>query len=79
MAAPNLGVIPRLASTTTTTASEKLSQEIGRIVMLPENQERIARDGATARSSTPAEFEKLVHTEIATRTKIFKAAGVKPG
>jgi tripartite-type tricarboxylate transporter receptor subunit TctC len=56
----------------------RLSQEIGRIIMLPENQERIARDGSTAKASTPAEFEKLVHGEIVTRAKVFKAAGVKP-
>ena len=35
--------------------------EIARIIMLPENQERIAREGSIARTSTPAEFEKLVH------------------
>jgi tripartite-type tricarboxylate transporter receptor subunit TctC len=56
----------------------KLSTEIGRIIMLPENQERIARDGATARASTPEQFEKLVRDEIVMRTKVFKAAGAKP-
>jgi tripartite-type tricarboxylate transporter receptor subunit TctC len=55
----------------------KLSQEIGRVIMLPDNQERISRDGATARASTPEQFEKLVRDEIATRRKIFKAAGIK--
>ena len=52
-------------------------QEIGRIVMLPENQERIARDGSIAKTSTPEAFDKLVRNEIITRTKIFKAAGAK--
>ena len=56
---------------------DKLSKEIGRIIMLPENQERIARDGSTAKASTPAEFDKLVRDEIVTRAKVFKAAGVK--
>jgi len=56
----------------------KLSAEIGRIAAMPEIQERIARDGASAASSTPAEFDKLVRDEIATRKKVFRAAGAKP-
>jgi tripartite-type tricarboxylate transporter receptor subunit TctC len=56
----------------------RLSAEIGRILLLAEIQERIARDGSTAKSSTPEEFERLVRDEIATRKKVFKAAGVKP-
>ena len=55
----------------------RLSHEIARIIMLPENQERIGREGSIARTSTPAEFEKLVHGEIAMRAKVFKAAGAK--
>jgi tripartite-type tricarboxylate transporter receptor subunit TctC len=57
---------------------DKLSAEIGRIVSLPELQERIARDGSTAKSSTPEEFDKLIRDEIVTRRKVFRAAGVKP-
>ena len=56
---------------------ERLSKEIARIILLPENQERIAREGSIARTSTPAEFEKLVHGEIVMRAKVFKAAGSK--
>ena len=56
---------------------DKLNAEIVRIMALPDVQERIARDGASAKSSTPAEFEKIVRDEIATRTKVFKAAGAK--
>jgi len=56
---------------------DKLNAEIVRIMALPDIQERIARDGSTAKSSTPAEFDKLVRDEIATRTKVFKAAGAK--
>jgi tripartite-type tricarboxylate transporter receptor subunit TctC len=55
----------------------KLNAELVRIMALPDVQERIARDGSIAKSSTPAEFDKLVREEIATRTKIFKAAGSK--
>ena len=54
-----------------------LNAEILRIVALPEIQERISRDGSFPKSSTPEEFEKLVHEEIRTRTKVFKAAGAK--
>ena len=54
-----------------------LSKEIGRIVELPEVKERIASQGAIAKRSTPEEFDKLVHEEIKTRTRVWKAAGVK--
>ena len=56
----------------------QLAREIGRILELAEIKDRIATQGATARSSTPEQFDKLVHGEIATRKKVFKAAGVKP-
>ncbi|HKA42489.1 MAG TPA: tripartite tricarboxylate transporter substrate binding protein [Burkholderiales bacterium] len=55
----------------------KLSREIGRILQLPDVIERITSTGALPRSSTPEEFDKLVRTEIAMRTKVFKAAGAK--
>jgi len=57
---------------------DRLSREIGRILALAEVKERISGLGATAKSSAPREFDKLVHGEIETRKKVFKAAGVKP-
>jgi tripartite-type tricarboxylate transporter receptor subunit TctC len=57
---------------------EKLSGEIARIIALPDIQERISRDGSTPKSSSPEAFDKLIREEIVTRTKVFKAAGVKP-
>ena len=54
-----------------------LSTEIGGILDLPDIKERIANQGAVAKRSTPEAFDKLVHDEIATRTKVWKAAGVK--
>ena len=54
-----------------------LSREIGRILELAEIKERIASQGAVAKSSTPEAFDKLVREEIATRRKVWKAAGVK--
>ena len=55
----------------------KLAHEIARIVDLTEIRERIASLGGRARSSTPEEFDRLIHAEIETRAKIFRAAGTK--
>ena len=54
-----------------------LSAEVGGILDLPETRERIANQGAAARRSTPEAFDKIVREKIATRTKVWKAAGVK--
>jgi tripartite-type tricarboxylate transporter receptor subunit TctC len=54
-----------------------LSEEVGKILEMPEVRERIANQGAAAQRSTPEAFDKLVHEEIVTRTKVWKAAGVK--
>jgi tripartite-type tricarboxylate transporter receptor subunit TctC len=54
-----------------------LSAEVGAILDLPEIKERIAHQGAMAKRSTPEGFDKVVHDEIRTRTKVWKAAGVK--
>ena len=56
---------------------DKLSAEVGRALKLPDIVERISRTGTKPESSSPKEFEKRVHDEIATRKKVFKAAGVK--
>lgn len=55
----------------------RLAKEVAHILELPEIKERIASQGAIARSSSPEAFDKLVHNEIATRRKVWKAAGVK--
>jgi tripartite-type tricarboxylate transporter receptor subunit TctC len=54
-----------------------LSKEVGGIIDTPEIKERIAAQGALAKSSTAEAFDKVVHDEIRTRTKVWKAAGVK--
>jgi tripartite-type tricarboxylate transporter receptor subunit TctC len=54
----------------------QLAGEIGRILELPDVTDRIAGQGATAKFSGPATFDKLVRDEIITRTKVWKAAGV---
>jgi tripartite-type tricarboxylate transporter receptor subunit TctC len=59
--------------------TDKLGNEIRRIVDLPEIKDRVAAIGAHARHSTPDEFAKLIHTEFENRGKIFRAAGAKVG
>jgi tripartite-type tricarboxylate transporter receptor subunit TctC len=54
-----------------------LSREVGGVIDSPEIKERIGSLGAVAKSSSPEAFDKVVHDEIATRTKVWKAAGVK--
>jgi tripartite-type tricarboxylate transporter receptor subunit TctC len=54
-----------------------LSSELQRILGIDEVKERIASRGAAAKWSSPEVFDKLVRDEIATRTKVWKAAGVK--
>ena len=56
----------------------QLASEIRHILDMPDTKERIASQGAVAKWSTPEEFDKLVHEEIKTRMKVWKAAGVKP-
>jgi len=50
-----------------------LSKEIARIMALPEVKERIASLGAETKTSAPAEFDKLVRSEIAKRAEVFGA------
>jgi len=54
-----------------------VSGEVGRILGLTDIKERIAGLGGAATPSTPEAFDKLVRDEIATRARIFKAAGTK--
>jgi tripartite-type tricarboxylate transporter receptor subunit TctC len=54
-----------------------LSREVGQILEMPEVRERIANQGAAAKSSSADAFDKLVRDEIVTRTRVWKAAGVK--
>jgi tripartite-type tricarboxylate transporter receptor subunit TctC len=53
-----------------------LSREVGQILEMPEVRERIANQGAAAKSSSADAFDKLVRDEIVTRTRVWKAAGV---
>jgi len=53
-----------------------LSKEVGRILDRPEIREQIANQGAAAKPSTPEAFEELIRSEIASRRKVWRAAGV---
>ena len=56
----------------------KLSAETARILALPDVKEQILNNGPTPKPSTPEALDKLVRGEIATRRKVFAAAGAKP-
>jgi tripartite-type tricarboxylate transporter receptor subunit TctC len=53
-----------------------LAREISQILARADIQQGIANQGGIAKSSSPEAFEKLVHDEINTRRKVWKAAGV---
>jgi tripartite-type tricarboxylate transporter receptor subunit TctC len=57
----------------------QISADVGRVVKLPDVQERFATRGAVPKPSTPEEFERFVRAEMEKLAKIIKAAGVKPG
>ena len=50
-----------------------------RIAQLPDVKEKIAAMGGRSWSSSPAELAELIRTEIETRGRVFRNAGVNPG
>jgi tripartite-type tricarboxylate transporter receptor subunit TctC len=55
----------------------QINTAISRIVNVPELKERMRSQGVALRSSTPEEFSKLVADDVATLSKVVKAAGIK--
>jgi tripartite-type tricarboxylate transporter receptor subunit TctC len=55
----------------------KLNQEVVQIVYHPEMKERFREQGLDPVGSTPTEFTKLLHAEIAKWRKVIAAAGAK--
>lgn len=53
------------------------SNELKRILDMPDVQKAIASRGASTKWTSPEVFDKLVRDEIVTRMKVWKAAGVK--
>lgn len=64
-------------SRTSRTIINTLSREVARIMAFAEVKERIASLGAAPKTSTPAEFDKLVHSEITKRAEVFGGLRVK--
>jgi tripartite-type tricarboxylate transporter receptor subunit TctC len=56
----------------------KLSQEIARIIKLPEMSDRLASQGALPVGSTSDEFAAFVRREMATWGKVAQKVGLKP-
>lgn len=56
----------------------RLSQELGKILKLPEIQTRLIQTGAEAAYSTPQELAERIKTETIKWSKVARAAGVKP-
>jgi tripartite-type tricarboxylate transporter receptor subunit TctC len=57
--------------------TQRLSKEITEIIASPEVQKWFASEGAEAATRTPAEFQKLIASEIAKWGKVVKQAGIK--
>jgi len=55
----------------------QINAAIGRIVNVPEIKDRMRVQGVVLKSSTPEEFSKLMGDDVATYSKIVKAAGIK--
>jgi tripartite-type tricarboxylate transporter receptor subunit TctC len=56
----------------------KLSQEIGRILVLPDVKEKLQSLGAEPMPTTPEQLDAHVRAEIVKYRKIVKDAGIKP-
>ena len=55
----------------------QINEAISRIVNVPELKERMRLQGVALKSSTPEDFSKLVSDDVATLSKVVKAAGIK--
>jgi tripartite-type tricarboxylate transporter receptor subunit TctC len=55
-----------------------LSQEIARILKLPDVRERLLSQGIEPVSSTPEEFSGFIKAEMAKWSKVVKASGARP-
>ena len=56
---------------------EQLSGDIGKAMAAPAMRDRALQEGATPIGSTPAEFQRFVHSEIAKWTRIIQQAGIR--
>jgi tripartite-type tricarboxylate transporter receptor subunit TctC len=56
---------------------EQLSSEVARILKLPATVQNFAAQGVVPLSSTPAEFDRFIASEIERLGKVVKSAGIK--
>ena len=56
---------------------ERLNAELHRILATPEMQERLARLGTVARSSSGAEMRAMVAGQVTQWQRVVEAAGIK--
>jgi tripartite-type tricarboxylate transporter receptor subunit TctC len=49
-----------------------------KVLSMPDVRQRLEADGGEVVGGTPAEFTALIREEIATWTKVIKAAGLTP-
>jgi len=56
----------------------RLSQEIARVLRLPDVRERLLTQGMEPTSSTPDDFSKYIQSEISKWSRVVKASGAKP-
>ena len=55
----------------------RLSQEIARVLRLPDVRERLLTQGMEPTSSTPDDFSKYIQSEISKWSRVVKASGAK--
>ncbi len=55
----------------------RLNQSIGRILKLPDVQERLRAIGMEPGHNTPEEFNRFIAQEIAKYTKVVKDGGIR--
>jgi len=56
----------------------KLSQEIARLLRLPDVRERLLTQGMEPVSNTPEDFSRFVQSEISKWSRVVKASGARP-
>jgi len=56
----------------------KLSQEIARVLRLPDVRERLLVQGMEPVSNTPDDFSKYIQSEISKWSRVVKASGARP-
>jgi len=57
---------------------DKIYRDVLKVLAMPPIRQRLEADGGDVVGSTPDEFTALIREEIATWTKVIKAAGLRP-